>query len=181
MSATCDCRVGGSVFLTRARIRAALCTTLDDPLATTITEAWGSRVRFRASRTLSRHRRMRQKRASAGNRSQVIPAISITFPDKWHCAMRDIFNPQTRWSKKMDTSRRRLLVGVGGLSLGAAVSAVQPRQALANETSSVAGTEGGEEFVAVAVNDALYVAYVLHKGRNTNQTNGIVNTIDTVV
>jgi hypothetical protein len=78
----------------------ALFTTLDDPLATTITEAWGSRVRFRASRTLSRHRRMRQKRASAGNRSQVIPAISITFSDKWHCAMRDIFNPQTRWSKK---------------------------------------------------------------------------------
>jgi hypothetical protein len=56
-------------------------------------EAGGSRVRFRASRTLSRHRRMRQKRASAGNRSQVIPAISITFPDKWHCAMRDFFEP----------------------------------------------------------------------------------------
>ena len=83
----------------------ALFTTLDDPLATTITEAWGSRVRFRASRTLRRHRRMRQKRASAGNRNQVIPAISIIFPDKWDCAMRDIFNPQTRWSRKMDTSR----------------------------------------------------------------------------
>ena len=51
----------------------------------------------------------------------------------------------------MDTSRRRLLAGVGGLSLGAAVSAVQPRQAIANETSSVAGSEGGEELVAVAV------------------------------
>src|SRR6201993_5488565 len=79
------------------------------------------------------------------------------------CAMRDIFNPQTRWSKKMDTSRRRLLVGVGGLSLGAAVSAVQPRQAHANETSSVAGSEGGEELVAVAVNDALEGAYGRHK------------------
>ena len=76
--------------------------------------------------------------------------------------MRDIFNPQTRWCKKMDTSRRRLLAGVGGLSLGAAASAVQPRQATANETSSVAGSEGGEELVAVAVNDALEGAYGRH-------------------
>ena len=53
----------------------------------------------------------------------------------------------------MDTSRRRLLAGVGGLSLGAAVSAVEPRQA--NAMPSVAGSEGGEELVAVAVNDAL--------------------------
>jgi hypothetical protein len=63
-------------------------------------------------------------------------------------AMRGILNLQTRWSKKMDTSRRRLLAGVGGLSLGAAVSTVRPRLASANETFSVAaseGSEGGEE------------------------------------
>jgi catalase len=72
----------------------------------------------------------------------------------------------------MDTSRRRLLAGVGGLSLGAAVSAVQPRQAIANETSSVAGSEGGEELVAVAVNDALEGAYGQHKGKRRNHTKG---------
>jgi catalase len=72
----------------------------------------------------------------------------------------------------MDTSRRRLLAGVGGLSLGAAVSAVQPRQAIANETSSVAGSEGGEELVAVAVNDALEGAYGRHKGKRRNHTKG---------
>src|SRR5246500_2999947 len=76
----------------------------------------------------------------------------------------------------MDTSRRRLLVGVGGLSLGAAVSAVQPRQALANETSSVAGSEGGEELVAVAVNDALEGAYGRHKGKRRNHTKGFGTT-----
>src|ERR1700745_3711859 len=70
----------------------------------------------------------------------------------------------------MDTSRRRLLVGVGGLSLGAAVSAVQPRQANADETPSVAGSEGGEELVAVAVNDALEGAYGQHKGKRRNPT-----------
>src|SRR3984957_4351788 len=86
--------------------------------------------------------------------------------------MRDILNRNTRWSKKMDTSRRRLLAGVGGLSLGAAVSAVQPRQANANETSSVAGSEGGEELVAVAVNDALEGAYGQHKGKRRNHTKG---------
>src|SRR4030088_2733303 len=73
----------------------------------------------------------------------------------------------------MDTSRRRLLAGVGGLSLGAAVSAVQPRQAIANETSSDAGSEGGEELVAVAVNDALEGAYGQHKGKRRNHTKGL--------
>src|SRR6202023_4208970 len=72
----------------------------------------------------------------------------------------------------MDTSRRRLLAGVGGLSLGAALSAVQPRQANANETSSVAGSEGGEELVAVAVNDALEGAYGRHEGKRRNHTKG---------
>ena len=68
----------------------------------------------------------------------------------------------------MDTSRRRLLAAVGGLSLGAAV---QPRQANASETSSVAGSEGGEEGVAIAVNDALQGAYGLHnKGKRRNHT-----------
>jgi catalase len=76
----------------------------------------------------------------------------------------------------MDTSRRRLLAGVGGLSLGAAVSAVQPRQANANETSSVAGSEGGEELVAVAVNDALEGAYGQHKGKRRNHTKGLGTT-----
>src|SRR3981189_359566 len=69
----------------------------------------------------------------------------------------------------MDASRRRLLAGVGGLSLGAAVSAVQPRQANAN---SVAGSEGGEELGAVAVNDALEGAYGQHKGKRRNHTKG---------
>jgi catalase len=75
----------------------------------------------------------------------------------------------------MDTSRRRLLAGVGGLSLGAAVSAVQPRQASANETFSVAasgGSEGGEELVGVAVNDALEGAYGRHLGKRRNHTKG---------
>jgi catalase len=75
----------------------------------------------------------------------------------------------------MDTSRRRLLAGVGGLSLGAAVGAVQPRQANANETSSVAaseGSEGGEELVGVAVNDALEGAYGRHLGKRRNHTKG---------
>ena len=75
----------------------------------------------------------------------------------------------------MDTSRRRLLAGVGGLSLGAAVSAVQPRQANADETSSVSaseGSEGGEELVGVAVNDALEGAYGRHLGKRRNHTKG---------
>ena len=61
------------------------------------------------------------------------------------------------------------------MSLGAAVSAVQPRQANANETSSVAaseGSEGGEELVAVAVNDALEGAYGRHIGKRRNHTKG---------
>src|SRR5438445_11182529 len=64
--------------LKRGQSRGVAIMLLDDGShveSDTITEAWGSRVRFRASRTLSRHRRMRQKRASAGNRNQVIPAI----------------------------------------------------------------------------------------------------------
>jgi catalase len=72
----------------------------------------------------------------------------------------------------MDTSRRRLLAGVGGLSLGAAVSAV-------NETSSVAasaGSEGGEELVGVAVNDALEGAYGRHLGKRKNHTKGFGTT-----
>src|SRR6201987_6002743 len=89
--------------------------------------------------------------------------------------MRDILNRNTKWSRKMDTSRRRLLAGVGGLSLGAAVSAVQPRQANADETSSVAareGSEAGEELVGVAVNDALEGAYGRHLGKRRNHTKG---------
>src|ERR1700737_4901615 len=81
----------------------------------------------------------------------------------------------------MDTARRRLLAGIGGLSLGAAVSAVQPRQANASETSSVAGSEGGaseggEDALAVAVNDALEGAYGRHKGKRRNHTKGVGTT-----
>ena len=81
----------------------------------------------------------------------------------------------------MDTARRRLLAGIGGLSLGAAVSAVQPRQANASETSSVAGSEGGaseggEDALAVAVNDALEGAYGRHKGKRRNHTKGFGTT-----
>src|ERR1700674_1685349 len=72
----------------------------------------------------------------------------------------------------MDTSRRRLLAGVGGLSLGAAVSAVQPRQAIAGEAPLPVASEGGEELVAVAVNDALEGAYGRHKGKRRNHTKG---------
>jgi catalase len=104
-----------------------------------------------------------------------MPAYVEVWCEKDACAMRDILNLKTRWSKKMDTSRRRLLAGVGGLSLGAAVSAVQPRQANADETSSVAaseGSEGGEELVGVAVNDALEGAYGRHLGKRRNHTKG---------
>src|SRR5258707_12187093 len=105
-----------------------------------------------------------------------MPAYVEVWCEKDACAMRDILNLQTRWSRKMDTSRRRLLAGVGGLSLGAAVSAVQPRLANASETSSVAGSEGGEELVAVAVTDALHGAYGRHKGKRRKQTSGVVAT-----
>src|SRR5258707_7713907 len=60
-----------------------------------------------------------------------MPAYVEVWCEKDACAMRDILNLKTKCSKKMDTSRRRLLAGVGGLSLGAAASAVQPRQAIA--------------------------------------------------
>lgn len=103
-----------------------------------------------------------------------MPAYVEVWCKKDACAMRDILNPQTRWSKKMDTSRRRLLAGIGGLSLGAAVSAVEPRQA--NAMPSVAGSEGGEELVAVAVNDALEGAYGRHKGKRRNHTKGFGTT-----
>jgi catalase len=69
----------------------------------------------------------------------------------------------------MDISRRKLLVGIGGLSLGAAVGAVQPRQANA-------ASEGGEEGVAVAVNDALQGAYGRHLGKRRNHTKGFGTT-----
>jgi catalase len=73
----------------------------------------------------------------------------------------------------VDTSRRRLLAGIGGLSVGAAVSAVQPRQAKASEPLSVAASEGGEESLAVAVNDALEGAYGRHEGKRRNHTKGL--------
>jgi catalase len=76
----------------------------------------------------------------------------------------------------MDTSRRRLLVGIGGLSLGAAASAVQPRQASAGEISSPADSEAGEEGLAVAVNDALQGAYGLNEGKRRNHTKGLGST-----
>src|SRR6267143_3496204 len=101
-----------------------------------------------------------------------MPGYVEVWCEKDACAIRDILNLQTRRGKKMDTSRRGLLAGVGGLSLGAAVSAVQPRQANANETSSVAGSGGGEELVAVAVNDALEGAYGQHQGKRRNHTKG---------
>ena len=81
----------------------------------------------------------------------------------------------------MDTSRRRLLAGIGGLSLGAAVNAAQPPQAKASDTSSVAASEGGaseagEEAVAIAVNDALQGAYGLNLGKRRNHTTGFGTT-----
>ena len=81
----------------------------------------------------------------------------------------------------MDIPRRRLLAGIGGLSLGTAVSAVQPRQANASETSSVAVREGGasengEDSVAIAVNDALEGAYGRHLGKRRNHTKGFGTT-----
>src|ERR1700730_13164526 len=97
-----------------------------------------------------------------------MPGYVEVWCEKDACAMRDILNLQTRWGKKMDTSRRRLLAGVGGLSLGAAVTPVQPPQVNANEASPVAGSEGGEELVAVPVNDALEGAYGQHKGKRRN-------------
>src|ERR1700738_1438808 len=72
----------------------------------------------------------------------------------------------------MFTSRRSLLAGVGGVSLGAAVSALQPRQASASEAPLPVAAEGGEELVAVAVNDALGGAYGRHEGKRRNHTKG---------
>jgi catalase len=97
----------------------------------------------------------------------VMPAWFEVWCEKDACAMRDILNPRGDGVRKMNTSRRRLLAGVGGLSLGAAASAVQPRHANAYEQS-----EGGQEGVAVAVNDALEGAYGRHKGKRRNHTKG---------
>ncbi|MGY4480252.1 catalase family peroxidase [Bradyrhizobium sp. USDA 3364] len=71
----------------------------------------------------------------------------------------------------MDTSRRRLLVGVGGLSLGAAVGAFPPGHAGATE-SAAATSEGSGELVAIAVNDALEGAYGRHRAKRRNHTKG---------
>jgi hypothetical protein len=73
----------------------------------------------------------------------------------------------------MLTSRRSLLAGVGGISLGAAANALQPRQASAGEAASPVAAEGGEELVAVAVNDALEGAYGRHEGKRRNHTKGL--------
>src|ERR1700720_4448168 len=73
----------------------------------------------------------------------------------------------------MLTSRRSLLAGVGGVSLGAAANALQPRQASAGEAALPVASEGGEELVAVAVNDALEGAYGRHKGKRRNHTKGL--------
>src|ERR1700676_4016307 len=73
----------------------------------------------------------------------------------------------------MFTSRRSLLAGVGGVSLGAAVNALQPRQARAGEAALPVASKGGEELVAVAVNDALEGAYGRHKGKRRNNTKGL--------
>ena len=73
----------------------------------------------------------------------------------------------------MFTSRRSLLAGVGGVSLGAAANALQPRQASAGEAALQVASEGGEELVAVAVNDALEGAYGRHEGKRRNHTKGL--------
>src|ERR1700756_2626677 len=72
----------------------------------------------------------------------------------------------------MSTSRRSLLAGVGGVSLGAAVNALQPRQASAGEAPLPVAAEGGQELTAVAVNDALEGAYGRHEGKRRNHTKG---------
>src|SRR5882762_10407731 len=72
----------------------------------------------------------------------------------------------------MLTSRRSLLAGVGGISLGAAANALQPHQASAGEAALPVASEGGEELVAVAVNDALEGAYGRHEGKRRNHTKG---------
>src|SRR6202795_1471511 len=73
----------------------------------------------------------------------------------------------------MLTSRRSLLAGVGGISLGAAVNAARPSQASAGEAPLPGAREGGEELVAVAVNDALEGAYGRHEGKRRNHTKGL--------
>src|ERR1700758_687362 len=72
----------------------------------------------------------------------------------------------------MLTSRRNLLAGVGGVSLGAAVNALKPRPASAGEIALPVAAEGGEELTAVAVNDALEGAYGRHEGKRRNHTKG---------
>src|SRR4030088_2633387 len=73
----------------------------------------------------------------------------------------------------MLTSRRSLLAGVGGVSLGAAVNAFRPSQASAGEAPLPVASEGGEELVAVAVNDALEGAYGRHEGKRRNHAKGL--------
>src|ERR1700681_1687831 len=73
----------------------------------------------------------------------------------------------------MYTSRRSLLAGVGGVSLGAAVNAARPSQASAGEAPLPVAREGGEEVVAVAVNDALEGAYGRHEGKRRNHAKGL--------
>jgi catalase len=72
----------------------------------------------------------------------------------------------------MFTSRRSLLAGVGGVSLGSVVNALQPRQASSGEAALPVASEGGEELVAAAANDALEGAYGQHKGKRRNHTKG---------
>src|ERR1700680_3016973 len=72
----------------------------------------------------------------------------------------------------MLNSRRSLLAGVGGISLGAAVNAARPSQASAGEAPLPVASEGGEELVAVAVNNALEGAYGRHEGKRRNHTKG---------
>src|ERR1700741_4103644 len=72
----------------------------------------------------------------------------------------------------MFTSRRSLLAGVGGVSLGAAVDALQPRPARAGEAPLPVAAEGGEELVAVAGNDALEGAYGRHERKRRNHRKG---------
>jgi catalase len=72
----------------------------------------------------------------------------------------------------MFTSRRRLLAGVGGVSLVAIMDAVRLRQASASEAILPVPSEGGQELTAVAVNDALEGAYGRHKNKRRNHTKG---------
>jgi hypothetical protein len=43
-----------------------------------------------------------------------MPAYVEVWCEKDACTMRDILNRNTKWSRKMDTSRRRLLAALVG-------------------------------------------------------------------